>query len=402
MQLPVYHPIRSPGGRDTRSVDDAPERRVGSARHASHRILLGSGRSGPCLRSARQRPGDRQSGQLDDASRARLAEPGLAPLARGSGRAPHAHPLRRARVRAVGPRRRRRRFTLEALGRATSRRSSTRQASTASRCSASRRARPSRSRTRARHPEPGQPARALRRLRARARAGATPRGARAGRHARLGVIRVGWGQSRTRPSGVCSPRSSSRTGTPEQMAWFDELQRRLRPRRRPPSRISRRRAATSTSSALAAAGCGAHARAARARATRVVPFAEGRLLATLIPGARFVPLESRNHILLADEPAWPAFVAELDGVPRSCPTPPHAVADVADLSAREQRGARRSSPRALSNDEIAARAVPQRPHRRAPPLERLREAPNLREGPARAAAAARYVHEGRSAGERRR
>jgi pimeloyl-ACP methyl ester carboxylesterase len=43
----------------------------------------------------------------------------------------------------------------------------------------------------------------------------------------------------------------------------------------------------------------------------VVPFEEGRLIATGIPGARFVPLESRNHILLESEPAWGRFVAEM-------------------------------------------------------------------------------------------
>jgi pimeloyl-ACP methyl ester carboxylesterase/DNA-binding CsgD family transcriptional regulator len=42
-----------------------------------------------------------------------------------------------------------------------------------------------------------------------------------------------------------------------------------------------------------------------------IPFEEGRRLAALIPGARFVPLESRNHILLEDEPAWSRFVAEV-------------------------------------------------------------------------------------------
>jgi pimeloyl-ACP methyl ester carboxylesterase/DNA-binding CsgD family transcriptional regulator len=41
-----------------------------------------------------------------------------------------------------------------------------------------------------------------------------------------------------------------------------------------------------------------------------VPFEEGRQLAALIPSARFVPLESRNHVLLADEPAWPQFLQE--------------------------------------------------------------------------------------------
>jgi DNA-binding NarL/FixJ family response regulator len=42
-----------------------------------------------------------------------------------------------------------------------------------------------------------------------------------------------------------------------------------------------------------------------------IPFAEGRLLAKLIPNARFVPLNSKNHILLEDEPAWGRFLAEL-------------------------------------------------------------------------------------------
>jgi pimeloyl-ACP methyl ester carboxylesterase/DNA-binding CsgD family transcriptional regulator len=42
-----------------------------------------------------------------------------------------------------------------------------------------------------------------------------------------------------------------------------------------------------------------------------VPFDEGRKLASLIPGANFVPLESDNHVLLKSEPAWPRFVGEL-------------------------------------------------------------------------------------------
>lgn len=42
----------------------------------------------------------------------------------------------------------------------------------------------------------------------------------------------------------------------------------------------------------------------------MVPFEEGRRLASLIPDARFVPLEGENHILLPDEPAWEQFVSE--------------------------------------------------------------------------------------------
>ncbi|MBS0338785.1 MAG: alpha/beta fold hydrolase [Proteobacteria bacterium] len=41
------------------------------------------------------------------------------------------------------------------------------------------------------------------------------------------------------------------------------------------------------------------------------PFEEGRLLASLIPNARFVPLDSKNHLPLETEAAWPVFLAEL-------------------------------------------------------------------------------------------
>ncbi len=45
---------------------------------------------------------------------------------------------------------------------------------------------------------------------------------------------------------------------------------------------------------------------------RRAPFEQGRLLASLIPDSRFVALESSNHILLADEPAWPVFLREVE------------------------------------------------------------------------------------------
>ena len=48
-----------------------------------------------------------------------------------------------------------------------------------------------------------------------------------------------------------------------------------------------------------------------ARQDAVVPFEQGRRLAALIPSARFVPLDSRNHVLLETEPAWTQFLAEL-------------------------------------------------------------------------------------------
>ncbi len=48
-----------------------------------------------------------------------------------------------------------------------------------------------------------------------------------------------------------------------------------------------------------------------ARDDRLIYFDQGRKLAALIPGARFVPLESSNHIPFEDEPAWAQFVREV-------------------------------------------------------------------------------------------
>jgi len=47
------------------------------------------------------------------------------------------------------------------------------------------------------------------------------------------------------------------------------------------------------------------------REDAVQPFNEGRRMAAGIPGARFVPLEGRNHLILEDEPAWPRFMQEV-------------------------------------------------------------------------------------------
>ncbi len=43
-----------------------------------------------------------------------------------------------------------------------------------------------------------------------------------------------------------------------------------------------------------------------------IPFQEGRLLASLIPGAHFVPLPGRNHVLVATQPAYRMFFDELN------------------------------------------------------------------------------------------
>ena len=48
------------------------------------------------------------------------------------------------------------------------------------------------------------------------------------------------------------------------------------------------------------------------REDAVVPMKDGVELASGIAGARFVPLESRNHVVLPSEPAWSRFAAEVD------------------------------------------------------------------------------------------
>ena len=116
---------------------------------------------------------------------------------------------------------------------------------------------------------------------------------------------------------------------------------------------------------------------AHARDDRVVPFEEGRILASLLPRARLLPLDSRNHILLPDEPAWHHFRAEFHAFLAE-PSAPAAgrVARVQQPRAGSSRaGGRRAEQR---GDRLAA--VHQRPDRRAPPLEHLRQARRLREG----------------------
>jgi pimeloyl-ACP methyl ester carboxylesterase/DNA-binding CsgD family transcriptional regulator len=99
-------------------------------------------------------------------------------------------------------------------------------------------------------------------------------------------------------------------GTAEQLAWYDELQRRSTS----PGLAARLYEARN---AIDISGTGAEVLAPalvlHAQRDRVVPIDAGRGLAARIPGARFVPLDSDNHILLADEPAWPAFLAEVHG-----------------------------------------------------------------------------------------
>ena len=44
---------------------------------------------------------------------------------------------------------------------------------------------------------------------------------------------------------------------------------------------------------------------------RAGPLEQDRLIARSIPRAKFVTLESDNHVVLAGEPAWPRLISEI-------------------------------------------------------------------------------------------
>jgi len=87
------------------------------------------------------------------------------------------------------------------------------------------------------------------------------------------------------------------------------------------------------------------------RDDEVIPIAEGRLLASGIPGAEFVELDSRNHILLEHEPAWQRLKEAVLAFLR-----PEAVAGNAALSSLSERERQVLALMAdgLSNAAIAA------------------------------------------------
>ena len=118
------------------------------------------------------------------------------------------------------------------------------------------------------------------------------------------LVALGWGQDNPAFRQVFTTLFVPEA-TPVQMEWYTELQR----------------SSTNTANALAigrtvfntdirelAPRVSAPTLVLHARDDAMIPFRRGRELAALIPDARFVPLDSRNHILLEDEPAWAEFL----------------------------------------------------------------------------------------------
>jgi pimeloyl-ACP methyl ester carboxylesterase/DNA-binding winged helix-turn-helix (wHTH) protein len=124
----------------------------------------------------------------------------------------------------------------------------------------------------------------------------------------LELLETGWGREDS-PFGSMLASQFMPEGSPEQWAAFVEFQRRTTSANnaRRLIRVSQEIDVTEVAPAITVPTLVLHA-----THDRRAPLEQGQLFADLIPRATFVPLESHNHILLGDEPAWKVFVEEVE------------------------------------------------------------------------------------------
>jgi pimeloyl-ACP methyl ester carboxylesterase/DNA-binding winged helix-turn-helix (wHTH) protein len=127
------------------------------------------------------------------------------------------------------------------------------------------------------------------------------------RDAIIKLVSLGWGRNNPGFQHMFSSRFIPDAG-PEQMAWFNDLQR-VSASPENAARFMQDFGYIDVRDILHAVR--APTLVLHSQGDVVVPFDEGRLLAAGIPGARFVPLPSRNHLVLENEPAWQTIVGEL-------------------------------------------------------------------------------------------
>ena len=120
------------------------------------------------------------------------------------------------------------------------------------------------------------------------------------------LISVGWGRDNPAFRQVFGTLFLPE-GVPEQHQWFNDLAKTMSKE----NALRVRRTTDVIDIRPEAAAVRAPALVLHARGDAMIPFEIGRQLAALIPGARFVPLDSRNHVLLETEPAWAKFVDEV-------------------------------------------------------------------------------------------
>jgi pimeloyl-ACP methyl ester carboxylesterase len=136
------------------------------------------------------------------------------------------------------------------------------------------------------------------------------------RQAIITLIRQGWAQDNPAIRQILTSLLLP-DATLEEMGWFNDLQR-ISASAENAARLLQSNGEINVLDLLP--GIAAPTLVLHCRDDASAPFEQGRLIASRIPGARFVPLESRNHILLPRDPAWAAFVSEVrrflcEGVP---------------------------------------------------------------------------------------
>ena len=133
------------------------------------------------------------------------------------------------------------------------------------------------------------------------------------------LVRVGWGTSRTDAYRRMFAQLFIPGATDEQMDWFIELQRRST---KPEIAARIMEATGEIDIADRLAQVRTPTLVMHPRRDVIVPFEQGRVIASGIPNAKFVELDSANHLLLDNEPAWQRFseaVGEFLGWPRAAP-----------------------------------------------------------------------------------
>ncbi|HVI72820.1 MAG TPA: alpha/beta fold hydrolase [Pyrinomonadaceae bacterium] len=168
--------------------------------------------------------------------------------------------------------------------------------------------------------------------------------------AMIDLVRLQWGSDNPTFRQVFTSRFIP-DGTDEQLDWYNDLCRKTLTAEIA-ARLLESRAMIDVASLLGEVR--ASTLVLHARGDAVVPIAEGQILAAGIPGARFVELDSKNHILLEHEPAWERFCDEvLEFVGMTQPARDEDAA-FALLSPRE-RDILRLMTEGLGNAQIAGR-----------------------------------------------
>jgi pimeloyl-ACP methyl ester carboxylesterase len=123
----------------------------------------------------------------------------------------------------------------------------------------------------------------------------------------LDLVRLGWG-SEDPSFRMAFPPSFMPDAPPELWSDFAELLRRTTAAE---NAVRILEALVDVDLREEAAGLRVPTLILHARGDLRIPFDQARELAALIPDSRLVPLDSRNHLMLADEPAWQQFLDEL-------------------------------------------------------------------------------------------